>query len=485
MNGRRVRRLADGRWAGSRRTALVVGLDCADPKLLFEHYAPVMPCLSALRQSGVWGRLRSCTPPITVPAWACMLTGADPGELGLYGFRLREPGSYRLRLATSGDLHARSIADLVSEAGGSVVLLGVPLSWPPRAQRGVVVSGCLTPSTDEGWIEPRGLGPWLEAQCGPYRIDLPAAERQERSADTVAALMAMMRQRFTMARALKERVDPDLLFMVDISVDRLHHLFWDCLDPSHPAFPGDPRFRGLGERFFAALDRELQALVDCYSDAQVLVVSDHGAQPLMGGVQVNRWLQRHGWLHVSDGAIDWARTRAWCVAGYYGRVWLNLEGRDPAGVVPAHRYAAERAALAALLAELPLPGAATAGPVEVHRPDALYRRVRGLAPDLLVFIDGLRHRVLADLGAGPLYEASGGRYAEHCNHAMQGLFVSAGPALRARGEARGLSLYQVAPHLAKVLQLEPTARMRHSAAVESMLHPQAPSPDGAASRSPS
>ena len=36
------------------------------------------------------GDLASITPPITVPAWACAMTGKTPGQLGLYGFRNRK-----------------------------------------------------------------------------------------------------------------------------------------------------------------------------------------------------------------------------------------------------------------------------------------------------------------------------------------------------------------------------------------------------------
>ena len=48
-----------------------------------------LPNLGGLIDAGTWGPLRSVDPPITVPAWSCMMTGRDPGELGIYGFRNR------------------------------------------------------------------------------------------------------------------------------------------------------------------------------------------------------------------------------------------------------------------------------------------------------------------------------------------------------------------------------------------------------------
>ncbi|MBW2191752.1 MAG: alkaline phosphatase family protein, partial [Deltaproteobacteria bacterium] len=76
----------------ARHRMIVIGLDCAAPRLVFERYRDAMPNLRALMERGTWGPLRSSEPPITVPAWTCMVSGRDAGELGLYGFRNRVPG---------------------------------------------------------------------------------------------------------------------------------------------------------------------------------------------------------------------------------------------------------------------------------------------------------------------------------------------------------------------------------------------------------
>jgi predicted AlkP superfamily phosphohydrolase/phosphomutase len=33
-------------------------------------------------------------------------------------------------------------------------------------------------------------------------------------------------------------------------------------------------------------------------------------------------------------AIDWSRTKAWGDGGYYGRLLLNVQGREPQGIIP-------------------------------------------------------------------------------------------------------------------------------------------------------
>ena len=85
---------------GSR--VIVIGLDCAPPALVFDRWREHLPSIARLMDRGSWGPLRSTIPPITVPAWTCMVSGRDPGELGLYGFRNRVAGSYDLRVPTFG-----------------------------------------------------------------------------------------------------------------------------------------------------------------------------------------------------------------------------------------------------------------------------------------------------------------------------------------------------------------------------------------------
>ena len=67
----------------------LIGLDSVPPALVFHKFWPHLPHLRRLATAGGAGVLASCDPPITVPAWATMMTGHDPGTLGLYGFQDR------------------------------------------------------------------------------------------------------------------------------------------------------------------------------------------------------------------------------------------------------------------------------------------------------------------------------------------------------------------------------------------------------------
>ncbi len=113
---------------------LAIGLDSVPPSLLFDRFLPLMPNVRELLRRSVHGTLLSTDPPITVPAWAVMFSGMDPGSLGLYGFRHRRPGSYwDMYIPTSRTLLQPLVWDWLSRAGKRSCVIGMPPGTPLRA----------------------------------------------------------------------------------------------------------------------------------------------------------------------------------------------------------------------------------------------------------------------------------------------------------------------------------------------------------------
>ena len=64
-----------------------------------------------------------------------------------------------------------------------------------------------------------------------------------------------------------------------------------------------------------------------------------------GGICVNEWLIQEGYLTlktqpatltaIDKCEIDWSKTKVWGDGGYYARIFLNIEGREPQGIVKA------------------------------------------------------------------------------------------------------------------------------------------------------
>lgn len=439
---------------------LVIGLDCAPPALVFERFAAIMPNLSALRARGLWGPLRSIVPPVTVPAWACMTSGRDPGELGVYGFRDRVPGTYDLALVDARRIEVPRVWDLAARAGKRCVALFVPPSWPPRAEPGVAIAGCfLTPTAAHAWSAPPSLKDELTASFGAYQLDVEGF-RSGDSARLAREISAMTEQHLQMARHVWEHHAPDLLFAVTIGPDRFHHALWEHLDPSHPRHDPAHLLVQVGRDYYAAIDAQLGALLaQCDAETTVLIVSDHGARTLRGGVAINEWLIACGELTLSErpferaplgkARVDWSKTRAWGEGGYHGRIFLNVAGREPNGIVAPGDVPRVTAKLADALRAMRGPDGAPLGNRVVVPADE-YRAVRGHAPDLLVFFGDLDYRSLGTIGptsasAAQIFHADNDTGADACNHDWDGIFVMAGGGVAARGHTAGLSLYDVTP----------------------------------------
>src|SRR5689334_14010434 len=121
----------------------LIGLDCVPPELVFERWRAELPNLDRLMRSGMYGPLESTIPPITVPAWMCIMTGKDPGVLGIYGFRNRIDHSYGgLELASSLMVAEDGVWDILGRHGKRSILLGIPLTHPPRPISGLLITDC-------------------------------------------------------------------------------------------------------------------------------------------------------------------------------------------------------------------------------------------------------------------------------------------------------------------------------------------------------
>lgn len=438
-----------------------------------------LPTFARLRALGAWGHMRSCTPPITVPAWSCMMSGRDPGELGIYGFRNRTGYGYdALGFATSDWVKLPRIWDDLSRAGRTCALIGVPGTFPVKPVNGVMIADFMTPSLDSHWAWPASLRDevrqWLNGE--DYLFDV-ADFRSADKARILADVHTMTTRRFTVARELMRRGQPDFFMMVEMGSDRVHHGFWHMMDREHRKYePGHPLANAIHD-YYVALDREIAQLLDLIDlrDTSVLLISDHGAKRLDGGICVNEWLRREGYLVLKSDPpvpgtplnkceIDWTRTTAWAEGGYYARVSLNVRGREPEGIVDPRAYERTRGDLAHHLAQIrdekdnPL---ATVS----HLPQRIYRRVEGIAPDLITIFGDLHWRAVGTLGWGALHTFENDSGPDEANHAQDGFFTWVTPGVAPNAAPQFIDILDVYPTLLRQFGFEPSSDLAGRARV--------------------
>lgn len=436
------------------RRFVIIGLDCAAPELVFDRFATDLPNISRLRAEGAWGPLRSVVPAITVPAWACAMTSRDPGQLGIYGFRNRKDHSYDgLAMANANLVREDAVWDVLGRDGKHVILLGVPPSYPPRAVNGVRVGCFLTPSTKSEYTHPAELKAEIEATVGDYKIDVEdfRSEDKQRILD---GAHDMARKRFDLFRHFLRTKPWDFAMMVEIGVDRVHHGFWKYFDETHPKYePGNPYERAVIE-YYIAMDAEIGRTLELLdADTTVVIMSDHGAKRMIGGVCVNEWLQREGYLSLKEQPaeptpfsvelVDWPRTTAWSDGGYYARVFLNVRGREPDGVIAADAYERVRDEIASKLEALADHEGNPMG-TRVFKPEQIYRATNNVAPDLIVYFGDLNWRSVGSLGTGSIYTFENDTGPDDANHAQDGIFIMRGAGV-APGRRENLQITDVGP----------------------------------------
>ncbi len=429
-----------------------------------------MPHLRALLERSRYGTLRSTDPPITVPAWAVMFTGMDPGSLGLYGFRHRKPGSYtEMYTPTPQMIPYPAVWDLLSRQGRRVAVIGMPPGYPPPRVNGIYVSDFLTPDDAKDFVTPAALASEISQATGGYEFDITF--RAEDRPRVERELFAMTRKRFQLARYLWQKEPWDFFALHEIGPDRLHHAFWKFFDPQHPRFVAGSEYGDVADRYYALIDEEIgKFLALVPEDVSILVVSDHGSQGMDGCFCINEWLQERGYLRLrapvtkpgtplEESDVDWSRTVAWGAGGYYARIFFNIKGREPQGVLTPAEVPEFVLRLTKELSAVRRPDGVYLG-VQVLDPHQAYRSARGDPPDLMLYFGDLRWRSAGSLGHPSLFLTENDTGPDDAVHSFDGFFLFVDPTFHGVKHLPPQEILDMAPTLLSHLGLEIPANMQ-------------------------
>lgn len=451
----------------------VIGLDCAEPSLVFDRWAELLPNLTALARRGSFGNLTSCMPPITVPAWSCMASSKDPGTLGIYGFRNRKDYSYEgMTIAMSMQVREPRVWEILGQAGMPSIVVGVPGTFPIlRPHNGQMVTCFLTPNPADAmnsedpikqYTFPPALKHDIHGWVGDYMVDVSGFRTDDKKW-LLDQIYIMTERRFKVVENLARTQPWKLLWMVEMGTDRIHHGFWQFFDDKHHRYEKGNPFENAIRDYYVYLDKHIGHWIKEWDDGKTafLVVSDHGAKRMDGGLCFNDWLIREGYMALKQPPngpgkfdiknIDWSRTRAWGEGGYYGRCFLNIQGREPQGIVPKDQVDALSRELISKLEALPDHHGKPMG-TRVYRPQDIYKHVNGVAPDLIVIFGDLHWRSVGTVGNPSIYTFSNDTGPDDANHAQQGMYILAQPdGAGPHGRKDGPTLYDVAPTILKLL----------------------------------
>ena len=337
------------RFRPRKRKVVVIGLDGTPYSFLQRMIREGrMPNFARLVEEGSFITINSVYPTVSSVAWSCYMTGKNPAKHGIFGFVDRRPDSYKYFIPNSRTMQSKTLWEILSDAGKRVVVINVPVTYPPRPVNGVLIAGFLSPTVEKGAYPPQ-VASTLK-QLG-YKLDAdPGAARKSKD----LALKEVNEALEARARALFHFMDNeewDFFQCHIMETDRLHHFLWELMEQGHPQYA--PAFFAVYER----IDRILGDVVKRLDDNTTLIVmSDHGFCTLKKEVYVNYWLAEKGWLRYksdSPRTLEDIDPSSLAYSLDPGRVFINLKGREPQGVVsPGKEYEDLREEIAQAALEL-------------------------------------------------------------------------------------------------------------------------------------
>lgn len=483
---------------------IIFGLDGAT----FDYMKPWLdagdlPNLARLLARGTHGPLRSTFLPVTAIAWPSMLTGKNPGKHGIFDFRFRAPNSYTQLPSTTRRIRGNPLHEHLSRRNLRVGMVNVPMTYPPSDILGHIISGFTTPTNATDWAMPSSLSAQLDTAGVPYPMPLlhklMEMEKTRRAQHEIERFIAGWDE-FTTGQTdvvshLLAHYQYDFFMVVFSATDHINH---------HTSKLDHIR------RIYQQVDRAIGKIVKRLSDdTTILVVSDHGSAPLeryivlyrlladMGlisfhpeiapryvGVAASRLfgrpmpklssLYRHlprairralSWpaLQVNQrpkydyANIDWSHTQAYANSGI-GTIFINLEGREPHGVVsPGTEYEALRDDIIEQLESLRDPQTGKRVIAKAIRSEKVYHGTyMDHAPDIVFSRRDPRYRAITGFASDPVIRSSrreDGSSAEHGYHTREGILIAAGPGFKRNSTIEDAHIFDIAPTVLHVLGL--------------------------------
>ena len=385
----------------TRRQMVCLGLEAAEPTVIDSMVADGgLLNLAAIHRHGWSCRLHSCTEISSGATWASVNTGANPGSHGIaFYHRQLAAGSYRICKRYADDIGVAPFWEPLSQAGLSVAVIDIPVSYPGAAFDGTMLVGWGAEGLN--WKQcsrPTALMREVKHRFGRHPLETFYQARPKDIAGWEAlarTLVDATRQRNQVYRWLLQQQDYDLFYAGYPEPHWVGHFFWFLRDPGHPHYDAAlaQRCGRAVEEVYEAVDEGIGLIRQACPDADVLVFSNTGMGPNYSGLHLlGEILQRSGfggkrvgrdplarfkpykamgpfairrieavfgpallrnarrlvpqrlWDDVTRRYLDWGNDRATSRAfslpnDYSGAIRINLRGREPTGTVaPGAEY---------------------------------------------------------------------------------------------------------------------------------------------------
>ncbi|WP_435317303.1 alkaline phosphatase family protein [Haloarchaeobius sp. TZWSO28] len=203
---------------------LLIGID-AGCLPVFDRLAETdtIPTLERLNEDGAVGPLESQIPPWTPSAWPSMYSGVNPGKHGVFGFVSYD--GYDWHVSSADHVDELTLWEILDEHGMSSVVVNAPVTHPPADIDGAIVPGFIGP--EDPACHPQGTLEEVRDELGEYRVypNYSRGDTDYTEAEKMEEYRSLVRMRGEAFRYLADEHEPDFGFVQFQKTDTVFHEF--------------------------------------------------------------------------------------------------------------------------------------------------------------------------------------------------------------------------------------------------------------------
>lgn len=495
-----------------RMEALLLGIDAGCLPVLERLWDEGrLPNLEAICRDGVTAPLESQMPPWTPSAWPSLYTGVNPGKHGVFGFV--DYDGYDWRVVAGDDVKEHSLWTLLDHHGLSSVVVNVPVTHPPDEIDGAVIPGFIAPEDPPS--HPAGVLDDVRDAIGEYRVYPAYARGDEEYTDEerMEEYEALTRMRGEAFDYLADRYEPDFGFLQFQKTDTVFHEFggdWEKIRRVYEAMDrqiGNILDEHDPKRVFVASDHGMgpyekaEFRVNEYLRDRGYVTAKKGGKGMpswnpirnqlregndeetwepsftekvaataanfgittkrigfgltkLGLDDVARRYAPDGVVRTASTQVDFPASTAYMRARTELGVRINLQGRDPEGVVSPSDYERVREEVMESLREATAPDGEPVFEEVAPRERYFSGPYTEKAVDIVTVPTDFDHFLSAQLLGEEFGEPT-----EPWNHKRDGIFAASGEGINTEVTADDAHLFDVAPTILAALGVPVSDRM--------------------------
>lgn len=467
----------------------------------------LLPNICKLVEHGVCGELRSVILPFTPQAWGSFMTGMNPGNHGVFGFKEKTPGKYSFQFVNNKSIRSKTLWQYLTEHDKASILVNIPMTYPAEVINGIIVGGMDAPGVDSDFTYPSGIKDEIFNVVNDYIIHLHVGagylDSDTKRRVAVDELLRMVAGREKLVLHFIENKPWDFFAVNFSAIDQVQHHFWRYMN-------GDNEFKNavlrIHQRVDAAIGRILERLP---GNTTVLMMSDHGSGAASPYVFfIDEWLREKRLLqfdtslslrravrklagytlsglsrklssdrkdllmrmfpglraksqgYVRRSLIDWPNTKAFS-GEHPSTVRINLRGREAKGIVELWDYEPLRADIISQIESLTHPETGVRMVRKVYRREELYSGTRlDSAPDLIIEPTDFAHQVRGGPYSSKWYkrvisDKDPKEFFVNGVHRINGIFGASGPQIKKGAKLeRPANIYDLFPTILYCLGLD-------------------------------